>query len=75
MEGMDFLNQNIIESILKGIILGYKDYVNVRNDANQKMVISNSYAFVRSNHIKDQVAKHVQREVHFSKNKVHRGNF
>lgn len=65
---MDFLNQNIIDSIIKGVIAGYKDYVNVRNDVNRKMFISNAYAFVRSNHIEDQVAKHVRNEVDFSKN-------
>lgn len=64
---MEFLSKGIIESIIRGIIVGYKDYINVRNEVNKKMYISEAYAFVRSNHIEDQVAKHVNNEVDFAK--------
>jgi hypothetical protein len=47
------------EYILKGIITGYKDYIEVRNYANETMVISDAYAYVKANHIDDQVAKHL----------------
>lgn len=49
------------EHILKGIVTGYKDYIKVRNHANSTMEISDAYAYVKANHIDDQVAKHVSK--------------
>lgn len=55
------------EYILKGIITGYKDYIKIRNHANETMEISDAYAYVKANHIDDQVAKHLLRFVEFIK--------
>lgn len=49
------------EHILKGIVTGYKDYIKVKNHANSTMEISDAYAYVKANHIDDQVAKHVSK--------------
>lgn len=60
-------NQHLTNSIVKGILSGYKDYIAVRKRASEEMYISNAYAYVKSNHIEDQVAKHVENFVSFNK--------
>lgn len=60
MINLETIKQEVRESIVKGIIAGYKDYVNERNEVKKRMVISDAYAFTKSNHIESQVAKHLE---------------
>ncbi|HBE7719311.1 TPA: hypothetical protein KMV33_001935 [Staphylococcus aureus] len=64
---METIKQEVRESIVKGIIAGYKDYVNERNEVKKRMVISDAYAFTKSNHIESQVAKHLENFVKYIK--------
>ncbi len=57
---METIKQEVRESIVKGIIAGYKDYVNERNEVKKRMVISDAYVYTKSNHIENQVAKHLE---------------
>ncbi len=52
MINLETIKQEVRESIVKGIIAGYKDYVNERNEVKKRMVISDAYAFTKSNHMK-----------------------
>ncbi|KXA46405.1 MULTISPECIES: hypothetical protein [Staphylococcus] len=45
------------EEIVKGVVSGYKNYIEVRKEAFQTLVISGGYAYIKGNHIEDQVAK------------------
>lgn len=61
------INTNLLDSIVKGIIAGYKDYIDVRKEKKETMQISDAYAFVKSNHIEDQVYKHINQYVNIRK--------
>ena len=67
MINLETIKQEVRESIVKGIIAGYKDYVNERNEVKKRMVISDAYAFTKSNHIESQVAKHLENFVKYIK--------
>lgn len=60
MINLETIKQEVRESIVKGIIAGYKDYVNERNEVKKRMVISDAYVYTKSNHIENQVAKHLE---------------
>lgn len=64
---METIKQEVRESIVKGIIAGYKDYVNERNEVKKRMVISDAYVYTKSNHIENQVAKHLENFVKYIK--------
>ncbi len=51
MINLETIKQEVRESIVKGIIAGYKDYVNERNEVKKRMVISDAYVYTKSNHI------------------------
>lgn len=55
------------ELLVKGIISGYKDYIQVRKHAFENLVISEAYAYVKSNHIEHQVARHMELFVDYKK--------
>lgn len=42
MINLETIKQEVRESIVKGIIAGYKDYVNERNEVKKRMVISDA---------------------------------
>lgn len=67
MINLETIKQEVRESIVKGIFAGYKDYVNERNEVKKRMVISDAYAFTKSNHIESQVAKHLENFVKYIK--------
>lgn len=50
------LSSELNESIVDGIIEGYKDYLQVRKDAARKLKVHGAYAWVKSNHIDHHVA-------------------
>ncbi|WP_323703759.1 hypothetical protein [Mammaliicoccus sp. Dog046] len=64
---MVFYDEKVFDSIVKGVVAGYKEYIDVRKAAHENMVISDAYAFVKSNHIENQVYKHIEQYVHFTK--------
>lgn len=64
MINLETIKQEVRESIVKGIIAGYKDYVNERNEVKKRMVISDAYAFTKSNHIE---TKHLENFVKYIK--------
>lgn len=62
------LNQDeLLNSIVKGIVSGYKDYIEIRKEANKKLYISDAYAYIKSNHIDSEVASHVKSYIDFQK--------
>lgn len=67
MINLETIKQEVRESIVKGIIAGYKDYVNERNEVKKRMVISDAYVYTKSNHIENQVAKHLENFVKYIK--------
>lgn len=67
MINLETIKQEVRESIVKGIIAGYKDYVNERNEVKKRMVISDAYVHTKSNHIENQVAKHLENFVKYIK--------
>ena len=67
MINLETIKQEVRESIVKGIIVGYKDYVNERNEVKKRMVISDAYVYTKSNHIENQVAKHLENFVKYIK--------
>ncbi|MBU5212479.1 hypothetical protein [Heyndrickxia oleronia] len=48
---------NINQKIVEGILQGYKNYIQERNDKQRNMKISDAYAWVKGNHIDDQTAR------------------
>ncbi|MDN8926716.1 hypothetical protein Q0O74_14150, partial [Staphylococcus aureus] len=64
---METIKQELRESIVKGIIAGYNDYVNERNEVKKRMVISDDYVYTKSNHIENQVSKHLENFVKYIK--------
>lgn len=67
MINLETIKQEVRESIVKGIFAGYKDYVNERNEVKKRMVISDAYVYTKSNHIENQVAKHLENFVKYIK--------
>lgn len=49
----DELNQKIVD----GLMEGYREYLEIRREKSRSMKISGAYAWVKGNHIDDQVAK------------------
>ncbi|WP_375200628.1 hypothetical protein [Bacillus sp. RS11] len=49
----DELNQKIVD----GLMEGYREYLEVRREKSRSMKVSSAYAWVKGNHIDDQVAK------------------
>lgn len=45
---MSQFNHQLKLSIVKGIVAGYKEYVEVRNEAHKKLKVSNGYAFTKA---------------------------
>ncbi len=64
MINLETIKQEVRESIVKGIIAGYKDYVNERNEVKEHMVISDAYVYTKSNHIE---TKHLENFVKYIK--------
>jgi hypothetical protein len=62
------LPEKINESIVDGIIVGYKDYLRVRKEAARNLKVHGAYAWVKGNHIDHHVA--VQCENHGVDNEV-----
>lgn len=50
-------HQNTNQKIVDGILQGYKNYIQERNEKKISMKISDAYAWVKGNHIDDQTAK------------------
>lgn len=61
------INSNLLDSIVKGIVAGYKDYIEVRKEKENEMYISDAYAHVKSNHIENQVYRHIDEYCGFIK--------
>lgn len=55
------LSEALNESIVDGIIEGYKDYVQVRKEAARHLKIHGAYAWVKGNHIDHHVAVHCEK--------------
>lgn len=51
------LSSKVNQAIVDGILQGYKNYLIERREKKQSMHISDAYAWVRGNHIDDQVAR------------------
>lgn len=51
------LSQEMNQCIVDGIAKGYKEYLKVREEKLENMRISHAYAWVKGNHIDDQVAE------------------
>lgn len=56
MEKYKFTN-SLNEKIVEGLMKGYQEYIMVRREKYETMEISGAYAWVKGNHIDDQVAK------------------
>lgn len=46
--------------MVKGIEQGYSDYAEVRREKRDELLVSSAYAWVKGNHIEDQVARELQ---------------
>lgn len=46
--------------LVKGIEQGYSDYAEVRREKRAELLVSSAYAWVKGNHIEDQVARELQ---------------
>ncbi|HGH0776908.1 TPA: hypothetical protein ACJHH8_001511 [Staphylococcus pseudintermedius] len=57
---MSQFNHQLKLSIVKGIVAGYEEYVEVRNEAHKKLKVSNGYAFTKANYIDHHVALHTE---------------
>lgn len=51
------LNEELNRKIVIGLIQGYQDYLDVRKEKANSMRISRAYAWVKGNHIDDQISK------------------
>ena len=49
-------SSEVNQKIVDGILHGYKNYIRERNDKRSTMKISDAYAWVKGNHIDDQIA-------------------
>lgn len=49
-------SSEVNQRIVNGILHGYKNYIRERNDKHRDMKISDAYAWVKGNHIDDQIA-------------------
>ena len=47
--------------LVKGIEQGYSDYAEVRKEKREELLVSGAYAWVKGNHIEDQVARELQK--------------
>lgn len=57
--------------LVKGIEQGYSDYAEVRREKRSELLVSGAYAWVKGNHIEDQVARELQKiGVHFKQEKA-----
>lgn len=50
-------SEDINEHFVKGLMTGYKRYLQVRIEAYKELEISNGYAYTRGNHLEDKIAK------------------
>src|SRR5690625_562370 len=50
------LTKELNKKIVDGLIKGYQEYIDVRKEKYRSMRISGAYAWVKGNHIDDQVA-------------------
>lgn len=51
------LSTELSQNIVDGLMAGYRDYIEVRREKARTMKISSAYAWVKGNHIDDQIAK------------------
>src|SRR5699024_1794995 len=64
-------NADVNQSIVNGILQGYKNYLEERKAKRNEMRISTAYAWVRGNHIDDQTAEECNDlEITFTKAKA-----
>jgi len=65
------LDSDVNQSIVNGILQGYKNYLDERKEKSIEMNISTAYAWVKGNHIDDQTAEECKSlNIHFKKAKA-----
>ena len=64
------LEHRFKQELVKRIIKGYKDYIQVRKNANETLKISDAYCYVKGNHIENQIAIHLEHLFEHSKKKA-----
>lgn len=53
-------NEDFNKRLVKGIEQGYSGYAEVRREKRKELLVSGAYAWVKGNHIEDQVARELQ---------------
>jgi len=51
------LDEDINRLFVSGLMKGYRDYLQVRVEADNDLEVSNGYAYTRGNHLEDKIAK------------------
>lgn len=65
------MSADVNQSIVNGILQGYKNYLEERKAKRAEMKISSAYAWVRGNHIDDQIAEECnEMDISFTKAKA-----
>lgn len=51
------LDEDLNQKVVEGLVDGYREYLEIRKEKAQTMLVSGAYAWVKANHIDDKVAR------------------